>query len=164
MLDPEVADRLAKLLRLACSNGPDPEKLAALGRLSAIAAAHDVDWSQVFANGGGPALTEEQMHRIYSEGYHRGLADGQQQAKPARDWTPTAGTSASAGTDFGRLKAILEAAATADDNGDLSDWESAFTLDMSQRAKKYGSRTYVSGKQWEVLDRLAGKLEWNGYL
>jgi hypothetical protein len=32
-LAPELADRLAKLLRLACSNGPDGEKLAAVGRL-----------------------------------------------------------------------------------------------------------------------------------
>ena len=36
---PELTDRLAKLLRLACSTGPDGEKLAAVGRLSAVAAA-----------------------------------------------------------------------------------------------------------------------------
>ena len=110
-MTPELADRLAKLLRLACSTGPASEKLAAIGRISAIAAAQDIDWDQALANGSRPeALTEEQMSRIYSEGYARGHADGVQQARPARDWTPTAGTSSAVGTDADRLELILTAA------------------------------------------------------
>jgi hypothetical protein len=131
---PEVADRLAKLLRVACSTGPDGEKLAAVGRLSAIAAAHDLDWDLALANGNGATLTEEQMHRIYSEGYQRGLADGHQEARPERDWTPAAGISAEVGPDDAeRLEAILNAAAQSRDAGLLSDWEVQFSNDMRER-------------------------------
>lgn len=161
-IDPEVAQRMAKLLRLACDRAAtDGEKVSAIGKLSAIALANNVDWDTAL---NGKEISRDDMQRIFDAGYERGAADTRQELKPARDWTPTAGTSAAVGHDFARLRAILDAAATADDNGDLTDWESTFTTDMTKRAKQYGVSTYVSGKQWESLDRLAQKLEWNGYL
>jgi hypothetical protein len=162
-MTPGLTDRLAKLLHLACSTGPDGEKLAALNRLSATAAAHDLDWNRVLANSGGPALTEEQMRRIYDEGYHRGHADGQQTARPERDWTPSGG-SAEVGPDSERLRIILEAARQSAEAGLLSEWEEAFSTDMLERFKKYGNRMYVSEKQWASLDRLEANLRRQNFI
>ena len=88
---PEIGEKMAKLLRLACSTGPDGEKLAALNRLAAIAVAHDLDWDRVLANGKAPDLTEAQLQRVYDAGYERGFEDGQQENVPERpDWSPAA--------------------------------------------------------------------------
>jgi hypothetical protein len=157
-MTPAIADRLAKLLRLACSTGPDGEKLAALNQLSAIVAAEDIDWDRTLANGGGPALTEEAMSRIYSEGYQRGHADGMQQATPAGDWTPAAGTSSEAGSDAARLMTIIRAAMESAAAGLLTEWETTFSARMMDRFNEYGSRIYVSEKQWASLDKLEAKL------
>jgi hypothetical protein len=158
-----IAEKLAKLLRLACSNGPDGEKLAALGRLAALAAAHDVDWDAALANGGLPALTREQLQEVFDAGYERGLSDGRAEVQP-RDWTLAGGTSTAAGHDIWRVKKILEAAQTAQRFCALNDFEQQFTSSIRSRVMKYGSRTYFSEKQWEVLDRLAEKLDRGGWL
>ena len=163
-LEPALADRLAKLLRMICDRSMDGETLAAAGRLSAIAAAHDVCWDRALANGNGPALTEEQMRRIYDEGYQRGHADGQQQARPERDWTPAAGTSAHAGTDAPRIQAIIQASGPAIGISLLSEWEITFLTDIAARFRKYGARTYVSAKQWAVLDRIEAMMRQVGIL
>jgi hypothetical protein len=158
-MTPAIADRLAKLLRLACcETAPDGERLAAVGRLSAIVEAQDIDWDRAFANGGGPALTEAQMSKIYAEGYSRGHADGMQEARPARDWTPAADTSSEAGDDANRLKTILEAAAESAAAGLLSEWEVEFSTSVRERFQIYGARLYVSEKMWTSLDRLETKL------
>jgi hypothetical protein len=157
---PELADRLAKLLRMLTSSH-DGEVLAAANRLNAIVTAHDVDWNQALANGSSPALTEAQMRRIYDEGYSRGHADGQQTARPERDWTP-AGGSAEVGSDAERLRVILEAATAA--AGLLSDWEQTFSADMRERFERFGARMYVSEKQWAALDRLETKMRRAGTL
>jgi hypothetical protein len=154
----EIADRLAKLLRLACSTGPDGEKLAAIGRLSAIAAAQDIDWDQALANGSGPALTEEQMSRIFWEGHARGVAETEQRLRPARDWTPADNTSAEVGSDSTRLSTILDAALKAEADGLLSDWEIDFTTGVRARFNDWGHRLYVSEKMWKSLDKLETKL------
>ena len=155
---PELADRLAKLLRLACSTGPDGEKLAAIGRLSATVAAHDLDWDRALANGSGTSLDEQQASKIYWEGHARGVAETEQRQRPQRDWTPAADTKAEAGADAERLETILAAAAGSRDAGLLSEWEVSFSNDMRDRLEKYGSRMYVSEKQWASLDRLETKL------
>jgi hypothetical protein len=154
----DLADRLAKLLRLACSNGPDGERLAAIGRLSAIALAHDVDWDHALS-GGGPVLSEEAMHRIYSEGYQRGCVETEQRLRPERDWTSTENTSSPVGDAADRLQTILDAAAKSRDAEMLSDWEATFSSDMEECFKRYGRRLYVSERQWQSLDRLETKLK-----
>jgi hypothetical protein len=156
---PELADRLAKLLRVACSTGPDGEKLAAVSRLSAIAAAHDVDWDRAF---NGAEIPREDMQRIFDAGYTQGAADKEQELRPARDWT--AGSSAEVGNDADRLRVILEAAAKAAQGGLLSDWEQTFSADMLERFRRFGSRMYVSEKQWSSLDRLETKMRRAGVL
>jgi hypothetical protein len=161
---PELAERLAKLLRLLCGGGPDGEVLAAANRISATVASHDVDWDQALANGSGSALTEAQMHRIYSEGYQRGHADGQQATRPARDWTPADNTKAAAGEDAGRIRTILEAAGKSAADGLLTEWEVTFSESIRERFRQYGSRMYVSEKQWSALDRLEEKLRRQDFL
>jgi hypothetical protein len=135
----------------------DGERLAAAARFTAILEAHDIHPSQVLANGNGPALTEEQMSRIYAEGYRRGAAETEQRLRPQRDWTPADDTKAELGSDAERLEAILRAAAQSRDAGLLSDWEVSFSDDMRERFEKYGDRMYVSEKQWAALDRLETK-------
>ena len=106
---PELQAKFGKVLALLTSPH-DGERLAAAARFTAILEAHDIHPSQVLANGSTPALTEEQMSKIYAEGYSRGHADGVQQARPARDWTPASDTKAAVGDDVKRLCIILEAA------------------------------------------------------
>jgi hypothetical protein len=156
----DLADWLAKLLRLACcETAPDGERLAALNRLSATVAAHDVDWDAALSG-----FNEEQLRRVFDEGYQRGHADGRQQAHPARDWTPAAGTSAEAGSDAKRIWAIVEASERAIGLSLLSDWEITFLKGIAERFSKYRARMYVSQKQWAVLDRLEASMRQYGIL
>jgi hypothetical protein len=155
-------DKIAKLLRMLTSSH-DGEVLAAANRLNAIVAANDIDWDQVLANGDGTALTERQMSRIYDEAFERGFREGRQQVRPERDWTPADNTSAEAGQDSHRLEVILEAAFRAVDDGMLSQWEAEFTGSMRERVRKWGSRVFVSEKQWKSVDRLEEKLTSQGY-
>jgi hypothetical protein len=163
-MPPELAERLAKLLRLACSTGPDGEKLAAIGRVSAIAQAHNLDWDRVLANGHDAGLTEEQLSKVYWEGHARGVSETEQRLRPQRDWTPTVGSSAEVGEDAKRLEAILAAAAQAKESGLLSDWEVQFSDDMRDRFNRFGGHMYVSEKQWAALDRLETKMRRAGIL
>jgi hypothetical protein len=160
----DFADRLAKLLRRACSTGPDGEKLAALNRISAIVEANNVDWDLALSNGNRPLLTEENMRRIFDEGYTRGASDERQKLRPERDWTPAAGTSHAVGTDADRLELILTAARASAEAGLLNDWERTFAADMLERFERYGERLYVSEKQWSVLDRLEIKLRRQNFI
>jgi hypothetical protein len=163
-MTPELRDKLGKVLALLTSPH-DGERLAAATRFSALIEAHGVHPSQVLANGNaGTALTEEQMRQIYDEGYQRGHADGQQAARPGRDWTPAGGASAEAGSDAERIRVILDAAERSANDGLLSDWEVTFSESIRDRFRKYGRKMYVSEKQWESLDRLETKLRCQGYL
>ena len=161
-MTPTVADRLSKVLAMLTSPH-EGERLAAAARFAAILEANGIHPSQVLANGSSdPALTEEAMSRIYWEGHARGVAETEQRLRPARDWTPAAGTKAEVGSDVNRLLAILEAANLASQAGWLSVWEQIFSSDMLDRYKRYGSRMYVSEKQWAALDRLEHiPIAWN---
>jgi hypothetical protein len=156
-MTPELQAKLGKVLALLTSPH-EGERLAALDRFNAILEAHNIHPSQVLANGDGAALNEEAASRIYWEGHARGCAETEQRLRPARDWTPAAGTSSEIGSDAERLKIILAAAAESRDAGLLSDWETQFSDDMRERFERYGQRMYVSEKQWQSLDRLETKL------
>jgi hypothetical protein len=57
---PELADRVAKLLRLiCCETAPDGERLAAASRLSATVTAHNLDWDLAFTNGNADGASSE---------------------------------------------------------------------------------------------------------
>lgn len=74
------ADLVAKLLRVACSNGPDGERLAALERLKVITG--DTDWSEALK---GQGMSREDMQKIYDAGYQCGTAEAEE-ARSAPDW------------------------------------------------------------------------------
>jgi hypothetical protein len=164
-LDPEVADRVAKLLRLALSSGPDPEKLMALGRLSAIAAAADVDWDEAL-DGASPGLRREQMMEIFEAGVRRGIEIEQaNKGNSGGDWA-TAGTSRAdeVGERAGEPEVILDAAARSRSDGLLSGWYATFSSDMENRFANWGTCTRVSERQWEFLNKLRSILERQDYL
>jgi hypothetical protein len=164
MADPELASRMAKLLRLALSTGPDPEKLAALGRLSAIVAAHDVDWDAAL-NGSALALSREQMMEIFEAGVRRGIEIEQANKDNRGDWaTARYSRSDEVGERAGELEVILDAAARSRSDGLLFGWYATFSSDMESRFADWGTRTRVSERQWEFLNKLRSILERQDYL
>lgn len=40
----------------------------------------------------------------------------------------------------------------------LNDWEEGFIKDQLTRYKEYGAETRFSEKQWDIVDRIIGKL------
>ena len=99
---------MPKLLRLiCCETAPDGEKLAAVSRLSAIVAAHELDWDRALANGNAPALNEEQ-HRGSTGKARRGYAETEQRLRPHATGRPAVGRQP-VGDDAERLEAILRA-------------------------------------------------------
>jgi hypothetical protein len=140
-MNPSVSDRIAKLLRLALSNGLDGERLAAIGRLSALAAAHDIDWDEAFAsNGNGSALSQEDMQRIYAAGYERAMQDAAASKPSADDWAPAGRARATeVGSRLEEVEQILEAAKRYQNDGLLDQWFSDFSESMRARISRYGA-------------------------
>jgi hypothetical protein len=149
-LELALTQRIAKLLRLICDRSQDGETLAAASRLSAIAAAHDVDWDRAF-NGGGP--TRDQMQELFDAGYERGLADGRAETQP--EWSPVP-----APNSIELLQVILTTAAKTEP-GILTEWEMDFCNNVRTRLLRYGRRLHVSGKMWAILDRIETKLRYH---
>jgi hypothetical protein len=164
-MTPAIADRVAKLLRLACSTGPDGEKLAAIGRLSATAAAYDVDWDSVLRGGNGHDLSREQMAEIYEAGLQRGLEMGRQEKAGNGDWTAAGHSRADEiGARECELQQILNAAARAKADGQLNGWYADFASDMQERLHSWGAQTFVTERQWVFLEKLRSIVERQGYL
>jgi hypothetical protein len=158
----ELTAKLAKLLRLACSNGPDGERFAAINRVAAIVVARDIDWDAALGSADA-VLPEEAMARIYSEGDARGAADERQRANPKPDWSPITGT-LRVGEQLERVQEIPEAAERAEEAGHLTSFEAEFVENVGEQVDKYGRSTFVSEKQWNVINRLAEKLERCGFI
>lgn len=163
-MPPDLADRLAKVLRLICDRSNDGETLAAASRLSAIATAHGVNWDKAFS-GNGHALSQADMQRIYSEGYERGLREGAASKPSTSDWTPAG----KAGADEvgGRLEEvgrILEAAQRYQNDGLLESWYVQFSSDMRTRLEEWEERTFITEKQWKYINKLRSILERAEYL
>lgn len=154
-------DKLAKLLKMLTSPY-DGEVLAAAGRINAIVAAHGLDWDQVLAHDVS-ALSREQMQKIYDEGYSRGLEEGRKEGKPQQaNWRSTDGPPAPKTLNY--ASDVMEAAERAESAGLLNDFEKEFSTSMRERISSYGESSYISDKQWSVIERLATKLVRRGYL
>jgi hypothetical protein len=52
---------------------------------------------------------------------------------------------------------IVEAA-TNGGTGELSDFERSFVADMKTKLDKYGERSLLSDKQWQILERIRDKV------
>lgn len=57
--------------------------------------------------------------------------------------------------DLARLREILS---DAEHSARLTDWEANFCDDIRDRVLEYAERTRISAKQWEVIERIEGKL------
>ena len=42
--------------------------------------------------------------------------------------------------------------------GDLTPWEQKFIEDLIERFRKWGDRTRISAKQWEIITRISEKI------
>lgn len=57
-----------------------------------------------------------------------------------------------------KLDAVLELLHDAIDHHRLSAWEDEFVASLLERLEQYGSKTFISEKQWAILDRLEEKI------
>ena len=57
--------------------------------------------------------------------------------------------------ELARLREILS---DAEHSARLSDWEMNFCDDLRDRVLDYAERTRVSARQWEVIERIEGRL------
>ncbi len=60
--------------------------------------------------------------------------------------------------DNDKVQLILNGFTEFGDDADLTSWERNFMEDQVKRYEQYGDRTRFSDKQWEVMDRVWGKL------
>jgi hypothetical protein len=167
MMPPETTEKLAKLLQLATGRGAyDGERLAACDRLAALLLANDLEWPALLA-ASGAALTQEQLEKVYAAGYERGLEDAKPKpAEPEREWSIVGGAGGSrpVGKQIDRLRAILTGARDAEEAGLLSDFEQTFVQSIRERVIKYASSTFVSDKQWRILERLEARFRECGFI
>ena len=150
-MPPELREKIGKILAMLTSPH-EGEQLAAATRFSALLAAHGVHPSQVLAMGTGAALSEVQKRQIHAEGYSRGYAAGVQSVRPEQSTKPD--------RTIKHLMAIIKAAL--DHPEVLTEWEQDFVDDTNDRFVTYGSRIFMSDKQWNVIDRIEQKLRATG--
>lgn len=162
MIDPTLADKLGKLLRMLRSNH-DGEVLAAASRINALAVAHDLDWDRMLT-AATTDLTREQMTEIYQAGYQRGLEEGAQ-ASRGSDWG-NAGVPRTdeVGGRIDEVRTILNAAGRAAVDNKLSQFEIDFSISMLERLDDWSDQTFISERQWGVLNRMRNKLTREGYM
>jgi hypothetical protein len=154
-MNPEFRDKLGKVLAMLTSPY-EGEQLAAATRFSALLAAHSVHPSQVLENGNGSALTETQKRQIHDEGFKRGFAAGVQTARnPEQPAGPASRT-------VSHLMMVIRAAL--DNPEALTEWEQGFVDSINGRFVAYGTRVFVSEKQWNIIDRIERKLRAYGVL
>jgi hypothetical protein len=148
-MTPDLADRVAKLLRMVCDRSHDGETLTAAGRLSATCEAYAIDWDDVLRGGGnGRDLSRAQMTEVYQAGLQRGLEMGRQEKAGNGDWASAGHSRADEiGDREGELQQVLNAAARAKADGQLNGWYADFAGDMQERLHDWGTRTFVTERQ-----------------
>ena len=57
--------------------------------------------------------------------------------------------------EYSRIKEILS---DAESSSRLNDWETEFCDSVRDRIEEYQQKVRISAKQWEVLERIEGKL------
>jgi len=162
---PAPLEILPKLLALACGGGPDGEVLAAVHKIQSLMVSNDWQWEQLLANGSATAFSQEQLQKVYTAGiergealgYQRGLADGQMTSGPRPP-------SIQMNDDVAWATKVLEAAAQAETDEQLDEFETDFSQSMRAKLTRFDRATYVSQKQFDALKRLEKSLSRRGYL
>jgi hypothetical protein len=162
MMPPDVARRLAGCLRLLTSNH-DGEVLAAASRINGLVTGHGLDWDQLL---GG--LSQSDMQRLFDAGFEAGRQAALDESKPAEpqpDWSNVGlFGSRPVGKQLDRLRAILTGARDAEAVGLLSDFEQTFVQSIRERVIKYAGSTFVSDKQWRILEKLEVRFHECGFI
>lgn len=60
--------------------------------------------------------------------------------------------------DDDELARIKEICDDAERSARLNDWETEFIDSIRDRVTEYGAHARISAKQWEIIDRIEGKL------
>jgi DNA polymerase III subunit epsilon len=99
------------------------------------------------------AVDVQACMEVYRELKNRGVDDvdpvRSRSGMRASDW-------AAVGRTPERLQELLK---TANDYiDDLSDWEQDFVTDLAAKVSQYGDKTFMSDKQWGVLERIERKV------
>lgn len=159
-MDAAAIDKLIKLLRMMTSSH-DHEALSAARRACGLLQAEGADWGDVVGGGSAPELSQDQMRRIHEAGFKAGYEKGVEagrQIGAGRLWQSGAEAPASkrdeVGDDFGRLRRALEAA----ESERLRPFEEEFFASMRERVERYGKGTFVSPKQWAVIERFEERI------
>jgi hypothetical protein len=164
-MTPDLADRIAKLLRVVCDRSHDGETLAAAGRLSATCEAYAIDWDAVLRGGNGHDLTRAQLAEVYQAGIKAGVEMERQAKANGGDWAAAGHSRADeVGDRESELQQILNAAARSKADGLLSGWFANFAEDMRERLDRWDRRTFVTERQWECINKLRSILERQDYL
>jgi len=149
----QLQDRLMKLLSLTTSPH-DPEALAAIRKINVIMDANDVSWEELL---NGHELSRDEMQNIYDAGYAAGEGDHPKKSelfkKAEPNWQSTAGVGRTIGDKIDYLKDVL----LASKHCSLTAFESEFCKSMIARVARYGNSSYVTEKQWAVIDRMNEK-------
>ena len=144
----------------------DHEALVAARKAHALLVANDWTWEQLLANGLASSLTQEQLQKVYLAGLQRGEAVGYQHAMA--DAAVLAPQGASPKTELGEdidwAERVLDAAAKAEAEGQLTDFEVEFSTSRREGIKRFGRSAYVSQRQFDAMKRLEQSLRRRGYL
>jgi DNA polymerase-3 subunit epsilon len=96
---------------------------------------------------------------VYLELKKRGVRDEapprDKNATPSSSWGKT-GVTGRTHEDFAKI--VESAAPQPDKMHDLSDFERSFIADMKTKLDKYGERSLLSDKQWQILERIRDKV------
>jgi hypothetical protein len=123
----------------------DGEVTAAARRAHALVVAQDWSWEQLLADGSASTLTEEQLQRVYSAGLQRGEAIGYQRgiadAAVLAPQGPNPRTEL--GDDVGWAERVLDAAAKAETDGQLTTFETDFSISRREAIRRFGRNAYM---------------------
>jgi hypothetical protein len=59
------------------------------------------------------------------------------------------------GAELGRIKELI---ADADGHHRINAWEEEFLASLAEKITEWGERTYISERQWAVIERIEEKL------
>jgi hypothetical protein len=111
-------------------------------------------------------MSEEQLQRVYSAGLQRGEALGYQRGMADAAVLAPQGPNPKTelGDDLGWAERVLDAAAKAQIDGQLTTFETDFSISLREAIRRFGRHAYMSPRQFDSMKRLEHSLRRRGYL
>lgn len=159
-MNPKTLEKLTKIMMMTSSD-QEGQVLAALNRANAILTAEGASWYDVLGTDGA-GITQEQMERLYNEGYKRGYEEGQlfeRGQRPRASWKDW--------QDLGQSTFDLEKALKRCEHAlnygfcDFSDFEEEFIASFRDRFALY-EEVRISPRQQAVWNKIVRKLDREG--